>query len=174
MTGPDGMYCQCLCVTQRRSVLSPPHLRPTPLILLPVAMCSFMSSIVLTAALLIVKGTAQDDTAVVSKDVVIIGGGASGAHAAVRLREDLDQDIILIEKKSILVRSCSCRVDVGNTASPSQTDVLSPGRPCRQLYRPGYRGPLRLWRPVFQRLRQGKGVLRETGRRDGRTTTVQP
>lgn len=38
-----------------------------------------------------------------SKDVVIIGGGASGAHAAVRLREDFGKSIALIEKRDILV-----------------------------------------------------------------------
>ncbi|KAL1854822.1 hypothetical protein Daus18300_011338 [Diaporthe australafricana] len=65
-------------------------------------MYCFISSTILTAALLISKITAQDDSAVITKDIVIIGGGASGAHAAVRLREDLDQDIILIEKQSIL------------------------------------------------------------------------
>lgn len=70
-------------------------------------MCCFMSSIVLTAGLLIAKATAQDDSAVITKDVVIIGGGASGAHAAVRLREDLNQDIILIENQPILVRRWS-------------------------------------------------------------------
>ncbi|KAH8774471.1 hypothetical protein F5883DRAFT_627740 [Diaporthe sp. PMI_573] len=65
-------------------------------------MCCFMSRIFLTVALWTAKITAQDDSAVITKDVVIIGGGASGAHAAVRLREDLNQDIILIEKQPIL------------------------------------------------------------------------
>lgn len=79
-----------------------------------------MISIVLTAALLITNITAQDDSAVITKDIIIIGGGASGAHAAVRLREDLDQDIILIEKEPILVRRYCCHVDVRQMASPSQ------------------------------------------------------
>jgi ribulose 1,5-bisphosphate synthetase/thiazole synthase len=39
------------------------------------------------------------------RDVVVIGGGASGAYAAVRLRDDFDKSIALIEKQSILVRS---------------------------------------------------------------------
>lgn len=90
-------------------------------------MCCFISRIVLTATLLIVKITAQDASAVIIKDVVIIGGGASGTHAAVKLREDFGQDIILIEKQPILVRSCS-------DGSSSLTDMLSSGRPCRQLY----------------------------------------
>ncbi|KAN0095050.1 amino oxidase [Hyaloscypha variabilis] len=36
------------------------------------------------------------------KDVVILGGGASGAHAAVRLREDYNKSIIIIEKQDNL------------------------------------------------------------------------
>lgn len=40
---------------------------------------------------------------VVAKDVVVIGGGASGAYAAFRLREDYGQDIALIEKEDSLV-----------------------------------------------------------------------
>jgi alkyl hydroperoxide reductase subunit AhpF len=39
------------------------------------------------------------------RDVVVIGGGASGAYAAVRLRDDFDKSIALIEKQDILVRS---------------------------------------------------------------------
>ena len=40
----------------------------------------------------------------IEKDVAIIGGGASGTYAAVRLREDLDKSIILIERDDHLVR----------------------------------------------------------------------
>ncbi|KAL9112239.1 MAG: hypothetical protein Q9227_003357 [Pyrenula ochraceoflavens] len=35
---------------------------------------------------------------IINKDVAIIGGGASGTYAAVRLREDLNKSIIVIEK----------------------------------------------------------------------------
>ena len=42
---------------------------------------------------------------VILKDAAIIGGGASGAFAAVRLREDYNKSIILIEKQKILVPS---------------------------------------------------------------------
>ena len=38
------------------------------------------------------------------RDVAIIGGGASGAHAAVRLREDFDKSVIVVETKDHLVR----------------------------------------------------------------------
>ena len=40
---------------------------------------------------------------IITKDVAILGGGASGAHAAVRLREDLGKSIIVIEKQNRLV-----------------------------------------------------------------------
>jgi ribulose 1,5-bisphosphate synthetase/thiazole synthase len=36
------------------------------------------------------------------KDVVIIGGGASGAYAAVRLRDDYNRSIALVEKQDHL------------------------------------------------------------------------
>ena len=38
------------------------------------------------------------------RDVAIIGGGASGAHAAVRLREDFDKSVVVVETKDRLVR----------------------------------------------------------------------
>jgi ribulose 1,5-bisphosphate synthetase/thiazole synthase len=40
---------------------------------------------------------------VIEKDVVIVGGGAAGSHAAVRLREDYNKSVILIEKEVNLV-----------------------------------------------------------------------
>ena len=40
---------------------------------------------------------------IVKKDVAILGGGASGAHAAVRLREDYGKSIVVVEKQEELV-----------------------------------------------------------------------
>lgn len=37
------------------------------------------------------------------KDVAVIGGGASGAYAAVRLRDDYGKSIALVEKEDQLV-----------------------------------------------------------------------
>jgi len=37
------------------------------------------------------------------RDVVIIGGGASGAHAAVRLQEKYGKSVIVVEQDSLLV-----------------------------------------------------------------------
>lgn len=39
----------------------------------------------------------------IEKDVIVVGGGASGAHAAYRLREDYGKSVVLIEKEAILV-----------------------------------------------------------------------
>jgi NADH dehydrogenase FAD-containing subunit len=41
---------------------------------------------------------------VIYRDVAVIGGGASGAYAAVRMRDDMNKSIALIEKQNILVR----------------------------------------------------------------------
>lgn len=41
---------------------------------------------------------------VLFKDVAIIGGGASGAYAGVRLRDDYGKSIALIEAQDHLVR----------------------------------------------------------------------
>ena len=40
---------------------------------------------------------------VITKDVAIVGGGGSGTYAAVRLREDLNQSIVLVEAQDHLV-----------------------------------------------------------------------
>ncbi|RYP15563.1 hypothetical protein DL765_005601 [Monosporascus sp. GIB2] len=39
---------------------------------------------------------------VVTKDVVILGGGASGSHAAVRLRDDYGKSVVVVEKEERL------------------------------------------------------------------------
>jgi ribulose 1,5-bisphosphate synthetase/thiazole synthase len=41
---------------------------------------------------------------IISKDVVIIGGGSSGTYGAVRLREDYNKSIVVVEKDDHLVR----------------------------------------------------------------------
>ncbi|KAH8670343.1 amine oxidase [Tricladium varicosporioides] len=48
------------------------------------------------------KNAATSAERVIYKDVAILGGGASGSHAAVRLREDYNKSIILIEKQANL------------------------------------------------------------------------
>jgi NADH dehydrogenase FAD-containing subunit len=50
-----------------------------------------------------IKFTVAAAPRTIYKDVVILGGGASGAHAAVRLREDYNKSIIIIEKQDNLV-----------------------------------------------------------------------
>lgn len=39
---------------------------------------------------------------IITRDVVIIGGGASGSHAAVSLR-DMGKSVVVVEKKGVLV-----------------------------------------------------------------------
>ncbi|KAH7237959.1 hypothetical protein B0J15DRAFT_529394 [Fusarium solani] len=46
--------------------------------------------------------TANPIAHTISKDIVVVGGGAAGAYAAVRLREDYGQSIALIEKEGLL------------------------------------------------------------------------
>lgn len=40
---------------------------------------------------------------VINVDVAVLGGGASGAHAAVRLREDHGKSVVVVEKQARLV-----------------------------------------------------------------------
>jgi hypothetical protein len=47
-------------------------------------------------------GPASDHVQVIDADVAIVGGGAGGTYAAVRLREDLNTSIVLIEPKTHL------------------------------------------------------------------------
>ncbi|KAF7545313.1 hypothetical protein G7Z17_g9270 [Cylindrodendrum hubeiense] len=63
---------------------------------------SFAKSLVsfLATSALATVGSAAKVT--LEKDVVIVGGGASGSHAAFRLREDYDKSILLIEKRELL------------------------------------------------------------------------
>ncbi|KAK7431941.1 hypothetical protein QQZ08_001560 [Neonectria magnoliae] len=63
---------------------------------------TFAKSLVsfLTTAALVTAGACG--TSVLEKDVVVIGGGASGCHAAFRLREDYGKSILLVEKRSHL------------------------------------------------------------------------
>lgn len=68
----------------------------------PQAMCDAALSVLI--ALLIVSVGAVHNAAleVINRDVVIVGGGASGAHAAVKLR-DMGKSVVLVEKRDILV-----------------------------------------------------------------------
>ena len=49
-------------------------------------------------------------TKAITKDVLIIGGGASGAYAAVRLREDFKKSVVVIEKQDHLVCPAESRL----------------------------------------------------------------
>ena len=68
-----------------------------------------MFSKLLTLTAIVAQATAdwcEADVApqdVIHKDVVIIGGGASGTYAAVRLREDYNKSIVVVERDDHLV-----------------------------------------------------------------------
>lgn len=57
----------------------------------------------LTAASILAMSSASPITQTISKDVVVVGGGAAGAYAAVRLREDYGKSIALVERRARLV-----------------------------------------------------------------------
>lgn len=44
---------------------------------------------------------------VLVKDVVVIGGGASGAYAGVRLRDDFGKSVAIVEMQDRLVRNAT-------------------------------------------------------------------
>jgi len=48
---------------------------------------------------------AWTDSKVIERDVAIIGGGASGSYSAVRLKEDYNLSVVVVEKDNILVSS---------------------------------------------------------------------
>ena len=62
---------------------------------------NLLPAVVSLAGAAIIPESAADF--VIKKDVAILGGGASGAHAAVRLREDHGQSVIVVEKQENLV-----------------------------------------------------------------------
>jgi len=57
------------------------------------------------ATVLFFSGDALGDSScsTLNVDVAVIGGGASGAYAAVRLKEDYNKTVVLIEKEKRLV-----------------------------------------------------------------------
>lgn len=64
-----------------------------------------LSTLVLGVGSLLVQALSMaSENTMITKDVIIGGGGAGGAHAAVRLMRDMGQSIVLIEQQSILVR----------------------------------------------------------------------
>ncbi|KAJ6076985.1 hypothetical protein N7499_008966 [Penicillium canescens] len=56
----------------------------------------------LTAASVVAMSSVSPVTHTISKDVVVVGGGAAGAYAAVRLREDYGKSIALVEREARL------------------------------------------------------------------------
>jgi heterodisulfide reductase subunit A-like polyferredoxin len=68
------------------------------------AMLSLTATIPCLAALVTAGvATAAQPPKTLVKDVAIIGGGASGAYAAVRLRDDYGKSIALVEMQGRLV-----------------------------------------------------------------------
>lgn len=68
---------------------------------------SLKQTLVKTSGLLAALAASDNsNVSVVTTDTLVIGGGAGGAHAAVRLT-DYGQDVILVERQPILVGSFS-------------------------------------------------------------------
>ncbi|KAJ7215421.1 hypothetical protein GGX14DRAFT_57856 [Mycena pura] len=63
-------------------------------------MRGILSSIVLALGCAVSSAVVPDRT--LTKDVIILGGGASGTYAAVRLREDYNKSIVVIESRTVL------------------------------------------------------------------------
>lgn len=63
-------------------------------------------------------------TTIIERDVVILGGGASGAHAAVRLREDNNKTIVIVEKQNRIGGHVATFTDPG-TGNPYDFGVNS-------------------------------------------------
>ena len=61
----------------------------------------------LAAMIAVGTTTALQPSSFLSSDIVVIGGGASGAYAAVRLRDDYHKSTTLVEMQSGLVRTSS-------------------------------------------------------------------
>lgn len=66
-------------------------------------------SLLRAAVLFGVAVGASSSLPVITKDVVVLGGGASGTYAAVRLQEDYNKSVLLIEKEPVLVGAQSVR-----------------------------------------------------------------
>lgn len=64
------------------------------------------SSVFLCAALAGAGAYAQADEV----DVLVVGGGATGAYAAVRLREDYNKTVLVVEKANRLVSILPYRI----------------------------------------------------------------
>lgn len=89
-------------------------------------MSSLKQTLVKTSGLLAALAASDNsNVSVVTTDTLVIGGGAGGAHAAVRLT-DYGQDVILVERQPILVSlTCSARTTVLKVLISSFRAVLS-------------------------------------------------
>lgn len=71
----------------------------SPQVLSTVTLSILLHSSVVASAITLERAA----DSIIERDVVIIGGGASGAHAAVRLREDFGKSVVIVEKQENLV-----------------------------------------------------------------------
>lgn len=77
--------------------------------------CSVLTALILVNSPIAATYAIPDYAAsrVIYRDVAILGGGASGAHAAVRLRQDFNKTVVVVEKNSKLVSTGAWRRDRG-------------------------------------------------------------
>lgn len=103
-------------------------------------MSSLKQTLVKTSGLLAALAASDNsNVSVVTTDTLVIGGGAGGAHAAVRLT-DYGQDVILVERQPILV-------GLTPSADRAVLEALTwlSGRRCRQFHRSHFGKDVRHW-----------------------------
>lgn len=74
----------------------------------------------------------SDPCETIQKDIVIVGGGAAGSHAAVRLREDYNKTVIVVEREAKLVST----VELSYNIQLAMISNSLQGRSCQHISRP--------------------------------------
>jgi len=128
-----------------------------------IARLHYQSWVLIAAAAM--HGAAQDDevATTIIRDVAIIGGGAAGSYAAVRLRQDYNVSVVLIEKEAVLVRWEQMSRGMLDSMRRALTSGCVTGRTCHYLGRSGHRQGLRRWSTKLYRHWRWQSILHTLG-----------